>query len=83
MTSIMLTYQMGLKVLQSLIHDMDSLFIINSQIPLSETFLALQRTNFEDNRWIIDNNSIARNHTLVSILEIGGPNEKTVPTSLK
>lgn len=82
-TSILLTLQMGLKVLQSLIHDMDSLFLISSHIPLSETLLDLQRANFEDNRWIIDNNSIARNQALVSELEIGGPSEKTVPSSIK
>lgn len=73
---------MGLRVLQCLVHDLDTLLLLNSQFPLLlESLLEMQRSVSEDKPGIIDNNSITRNQILIFCLEIGGPSEKIVPQS--
>ncbi|KAH0622269.1 hypothetical protein JD844_024422 [Phrynosoma platyrhinos] len=74
----------GLRLLNVLCCDLDTLLLFESQYKISEVLLDAQKENAinisETSRdFIIDGLSVERNHILVRINHIGGPTERILP----
>ncbi|XP_061479706.1 protein broad-minded isoform X2 [Rhineura floridana] len=74
----------GLRLLNVLCCDLDTLLVLESQYKVSEVLLEGQRENTihvsETSRdFIIDGLSVERNHILVRINHVGGPTERILP----
>nr|XP_028579121.1 protein broad-minded [Podarcis muralis] len=74
----------GLRLLNVLCCDLDTLLLLESQYKVSEVLLDAQRENTiyisETSRdFIIDGLSVERNHILVRINHVGGPTERILP----
>ncbi|XP_048841118.1 protein broad-minded [Brienomyrus brachyistius] len=78
------SHTFGLRLLSMMICSLDSLLLLESQYRVSEMLLQGQKDNTvapstggED--FIIDGLSVERNHILVRMLAVGGPNERRLP----
>ncbi|KAM9317399.1 protein broad-minded [Gastrophryne carolinensis] len=73
----------GLRLLSVLCCNLDTLLLLESQYKVSEMLLNAQRENVTDasksGNVIIDGLSVERNHILVRMNAIGGPNERVLP----
>uniref|UniRef100_W5NL30 Protein broad-minded n=1 Tax=Lepisosteus oculatus TaxID=7918 RepID=W5NL30_LEPOC len=78
------SHTFGLRILNVVCCNLDSLLLLESQYRISEILLQSQKDNVSESsgsegQFIIDGLSIERNHILVRINLIGGPSERFLP----
>ncbi|KAJ3208291.1 hypothetical protein HDU67_006913 [Dinochytrium kinnereticum] len=80
------SHQIGLRILRLLTSSLDSFFVLESLFSFQDSLLKLQEEcrrklvrNPRHDTYILDANSLLRNHILVATYVMGGPSERVLP----